>query len=55
MMKLILLPYNDSKYTEYDLIDMFLNKDVTGFIKVSKYLRDVDTSLSYIIFLINRS
>ncbi len=43
----------NSKYTEYDLIDMFLNKDVTGFIKVSKYLRDVDTSLSYIIFLIN--
>jgi len=43
----------NSKYTEYDLIDMFLNKDVSGFIKVSKYLRDVDTSLSYIIFLIN--
>ena len=45
--------YNDSKYTEYDLIDMFLNKDVKGFIRVSNYLRDVDTSLTYIIFLIN--
>ena len=43
----------DSKYTEYDLIDMLLNKNITGFIKVSKHLRDVDTPLSYIIFLIN--
>ena len=43
----------DSKYTEYDLVDMLLNKDITGFIKVSKHLRDIDTPLSYIIFLIN--
>jgi len=43
----------DSKYTEYDLIDMLLNKDIAGFIKVSEHLRDVDTSLSYVIFLIN--
>tara|TARA_Y100001936_G_scaffold164281_1_gene160465 strand:+ start:11494 stop:12444 length:951 start_codon:yes stop_codon:yes gene_type:complete len=43
----------DSKYTEYDLIDMLLNKDIAGFIKVSEHLRDADTSLSYVIFLIN--
>ena len=43
-----------SKYSEYDLIDMLLNKDASGFIKVSGYLREMDTSLSYIIFLVNQ-
>ena len=43
-----------SKYSEYDLIDMLLNKDASGFIKVSDYLREIDTSLSYIIFLVNQ-
>ena len=43
-----------SKYSEYDLIDMLLNRDASGFIKVSGYLREIDTSLSYIIFLVNQ-
>ena len=43
-----------SKYSEYDLIDTLLNKDASGFLKVSSYLRDIDTSLSYIIFLVNQ-
>mgnify|MGYP001405894780 FL=1 len=43
-----------SKYSEYDLIDTLLNKDASGFIKVSDYLREIDTSLSYIIFLVNQ-
>ena len=43
-----------SKYSEYDLIDALLNRDASGFIKVSGYLREIDTSLSYIIFLINQ-
>lgn len=45
--------YRDSKYTEYDLIDVFLNKDIEGFIRISNYLRETETSLAYIIFLIN--
>ena len=44
----------NSKYSEYDLIDMLLNRDASGFIKVSGYLREIDTSLSYIIFLVNQ-
>ena len=43
-----------SKYSEYDLIDTLLNKDAKRFLKVSSYLREIDTSLSYIIFLINQ-
>ena len=43
-----------SKYSEYDLIDTLLNKDANGFIKVSGYLREIDTSLTYIIFLVNQ-
>ena len=43
-----------SKYSEYDLIDMLLNKDASGFLRVSSYLREIDTSLSYIIFLVNQ-
>ena len=43
-----------SKYSEYDLIDTLLNKDARGFLKVSSYLREIDTSLSYIIFLVNQ-
>ena len=44
----------NSKYSEYDLIDTLLNKDASGFLKVSSYLRGIDTSLSYIIFLVNQ-
>ena len=43
-----------SKYSEYDLIDTLLNKDASGFLKVSSYLREIDTSLTYIIFLVNQ-
>ena len=43
-----------SKYSEYDLIDTLLNKDAKRFLKVSSYLREIDTSLSYIIFLVNQ-
>ena len=43
-----------SKYSEYDLIETLLNKDANGFIKVSGYLREIDTSLTYIIFLVNQ-
>ena len=43
-----------SKYSEYDLIDTLLNKDASGFLKVSSYLKEIDTSLSYIIFLVNQ-
>ena len=46
------VPQN-SKYTEYDLIDMFLNKNNSGFITVSNYLRRIDISLSYLIFILN--
>ena len=42
-----------SKYTEYDLIDKFLSKDLAGFIQVSSYLKVSGASLPYIIFLIN--
>ena len=45
---------DSSKYSEYDLIDTLLNKDASGFLKVSSYLRETDTSLSYIIFLVNQ-
>tara|TARA_B100000035_G_scaffold315472_1_gene336689 strand:- start:10109 stop:11062 length:954 start_codon:yes stop_codon:yes gene_type:complete len=45
--------HKDSKYTEYDLIDTILNRDIVGFIKVSNYLRNIDSPLTYIIFLIN--
>ena len=44
----------NSKYSEYDLIDTLLNKDASGFLRVSSYLRGIDTSLSYIIFLVNQ-
>ena len=43
-----------SKYSEYDLIDTLLNKDASKFIRVSSYLREIDTSLTYIIFLVNQ-
>ena len=43
-----------SRYSEYDLIDALLDKDASGFIRVSGYLREIDTSLSYIIFLVNQ-
>ena len=43
-----------SKYSEYDLVDTLLNKDASGFLKVSSYLREIDTSLTYIIFLVNQ-
>ena len=45
---------DSSKYSEYDLIDTLLNKDASGFLKVSSYLREIDTSLPYIIFLVNQ-
>ena len=44
----------NSKYSEYDLIETLLNKDASEFLKVSSYLREIDTSLSYIIFLVNQ-
>lgn len=43
----------DSKYTEYDLVDMLLNKNFNGFFKVSKYLQNTNASLTYILFLLN--
>ena len=43
-----------SKYSEYDLIDTLLNKDASGFLKVSSYLKEIDKSLSYVIFLVNQ-
>ena len=43
-----------SKYSEYDLIDTLLNKDASGFLKVSSYLKEIDTSLTYLIFLVNQ-
>ena len=42
-----------SKYSEYDLVDMFLSRNTLEFIRVSNYLRSNDISLSYIIFLLN--
>ena len=42
-----------SKYSEYDLVDMFLSRNTLEFIRASNYLRSNDTSLSYIIFLLN--
>ena len=42
-----------SKYSEYDLVDMFLSRNTLEFIRASNYLRLNDTSLSYIIFLLN--
>ena len=44
---------NDSKYNEYDLVDMILKKDLTGFLSVSQYLQDTSASLPYILFLAN--
>ena len=44
---------DSSKYTEYDLVDMFLSKDIKGFNRVSNYLQRKNISLSYIIFLMN--
>ncbi len=44
---------SNSRYTEYDLIDKFLSKDLKGFILVSSYLKASGASLPYIIFLIN--
>ena len=42
-----------SKYTEYDLVDMFHKHDLIGFLKVSKYLENINAPLHYIIFLMN--
>lgn len=44
---------DQSKYTEYDLIDMLHKYNSVGFLKVSKYLQNINTPLSYIIFLMN--
>ncbi len=44
---------DQSKYTEYDLVDMLHKHDSVGFLKVSKYLENINTPLSYIIFLMN--
>ncbi len=43
----------NSKYTEYDLVDMFLNKNNKGFMAVSNYLRSIDMSLTYILYILN--
>ena len=43
----------DSKYNEYDLIDMILKKNLAGFLNVSQYLQNTSVSLTYIIFLAN--
>ncbi len=43
----------DSKYDEYDLVDMILKKNLLGFLNVSRYLQDTSVSLPYIIFLAN--
>jgi DNA polymerase III delta subunit len=45
--------FDHSKYTEYDLVDMLHKHDSVGFLKVSKYLENINTPLSYIIFLMN--
>ena len=42
-----------SKYSEYDLIDTFLDKNSLRFLKASKYLQSINAPLSYIIFLLN--
>jgi len=44
---------HDSKYNEYDLVDMILKKNLSGFLSVSHYLQSVSTSLPYIIFIAN--
>jgi DNA polymerase III delta subunit len=43
----------NSKYGEYDLVDTLLNKDYLRFLKISNYLQSINTSLTYIIFLLN--
>ncbi len=43
----------NSKYGEYDLVDTLLNKDYSGFLKVSEYLQSVNAPLTYIIFMLN--
>ena len=43
----------DSKYSEYDLMDMILQKNLSGFLNVSHYLQRTSISLPYIIFLAN--
>ncbi len=43
----------NSRYSEFDLVDMFLSRNILEFIRASNYLRSNDTSLSYIIFLLN--
>tara|TARA_Y100000768_G_scaffold209977_1_gene158182 strand:- start:4034 stop:4996 length:963 start_codon:yes stop_codon:yes gene_type:complete len=44
---------NNSKYHEYDLVDMILKKDLEGFLSVSHYLQSISSPLPYIIFLSN--
>ncbi len=44
---------NDSKYSEYDLVDSFLSKDLIKFRSISHYLQYVNTPLPYLIFLLN--
>ncbi len=43
----------NSKFTEYDLIDMILKKNLSGFLDVSQYLQNSSAPLPYIIFLAN--
>ncbi len=43
----------DSKYNEYDLMDMILQKNTSGFLNVSQYLQRTAVPLPYIIFLVN--
>ena len=44
---------NNSKYTEYDLVDMLHKQDLIGFLRVSKYLESINAPLTFIIFLMN--
>ncbi len=44
---------HDSKYNEYDLVDMILKKNLSGFLNVSQYLQSTSAPLPYIIFLAN--
>ena len=44
---------HNSKYNEYDLVDMILQKNLSGFLNVSQYLQNKSESLPYIIFLSN--
>lgn len=44
---------NNSKYTEYDLVDTLLTKNSYKFLQISKYLQSINTSLPYLLFLLN--